>query len=86
MHYIRLVYRSVLFILLLIAYIRFRLYSDASIIESAEKMPTIIYVTWLVFVIEMILRFFPSKYESPGCQKQFACNYIKSGSTDIHPR
>ncbi|MBO4844761.1 MAG: hypothetical protein J5525_00385 [Lachnospiraceae bacterium] len=83
MHYIRLVYRSVLFILLLIAYIRFRLYSDASIIESAEKMPTIIYVTWLVFVIEMILRFFPSKYESPGCQKQFACNYIKSGSTDI---
>ena len=82
-HYVRLVYRSVLFILLVIGYIRFRLYSKASIIESLEKIPVIIYVTWAVFVVEMIFRFFPSKYESPGCQKQFARNYIKSGNTDI---
>ena len=82
-HYIRLIYRSVLFVLLLISYIRFRLFSDASIIESAEKMPVIIIVTWAVFVIEMVMRLFPSKYESPGCQKQFARNYIKSGCTDI---
>ena len=82
-HYIRLIYRSVLFVLLLISYIRFRLFSDASIIESAEKMPVIIIVTWAVFVIEMVMRLFPSKYESPGCQKQFARNYIKSGRTDI---
>ena len=82
-HYVRLVYRSVLFVLLLISYIRFRFFSQASIIESVEKMPTIIVVTWAVFVIEMIFRFFPSKFESPGCQKQFAKNYIKSGSTEI---
>ena len=82
-HYVRLIYRSVLFILLLISYIRFRFFSQASIIESVEKMPTIIVVTWAVFVIEMIFRFFPSKFESPGCQKQFAKNYIKSGSTEI---
>ena len=82
-HIIRLLYRSALFILLLISYIRFKLYSEASIIESAESMPHIIYVTWAVFVVEMIFRFFPSKYESPGCQKQFARNYIKSGQTDI---
>jgi hypothetical protein len=82
-HYIRLVYRSVFFVLLLIAYIRFKFYSEASIIESAESMPTIIIVTWAIFVVEMIFRFFPSKFESPGCQKQFAKNYIKSGSTDI---
>ena len=82
-HYVRLVYRSVLFILLLISYIRFRFFSQASILESVEKMPTIIVVTWAVFVIEMIFRFFPSKFESPGCQKQFAKNYIKSGSTEI---
>lgn len=82
-HYVRLIYRSVLFVLLLISYIRFRLYSEASIIESVEKMPTIIVVTWAIFVVEMIFRFFPSKYESPGCQKQFAKNYIKSGSTEI---
>ena len=82
-HYVRLVYRAALFVLLAISYIRFRLFSKASIIESVERMPVIIYITWAVFVAEMILRFFPSKYESPGCQKQFAQNYIKSGSTQI---
>ena len=82
-HYIRLVYRSVLFVLLLISYIRYKLFSGAPVIERVERIPTVIYVTWLVFVVEMIARFFPSKYESPGCQKQFARNYIKSGSTEI---
>ena len=83
LHYIRLVYRSALFVLLLISYIRFRIFNEAPVIERVEGMPVIIYVTWAVFVIEMILRFFPSEYESPGCQKQFAGNYIKSGSTEI---
>ena len=83
LHYIRLVYRSVLFIILLISYVRFRLYSGETITERVEKTPFILYVTWAVFAIEMTMRFFPSKYESPGCQKQFACNYIKTGKTDI---
>ena len=83
LHYIRLVYRSILFVLLAITYVRYRLFSAATVIESAEKMPAIIYFTWAVFVVEMITRFFPSQYESHGSQKQFARNYIKSGSTDI---
>ena len=82
-HYVRLAYRFVLFVLLLIGYIRFRLYSTEPLLESAEKIPAIIYVTWAVFAVEMIMRFFPSKYESPGCQKQFARNYVKSGNTEI---
>ena len=83
LHYIRLAYRSALFVMLLISYIRYKLFSAATVIESVEKIPAILYITWAVFVVEMITRFFPSKYESPGCQKQFARNYIKSGSTDI---
>ena len=83
MHYIRLVYRSALFVLLAISYIRFRMQRGSTIIERVEDMPVIIYVTWAVFVVEMIMRFFPSDFESPGCQKQFAKNYIKSGSTEL---
>ena len=83
MHYIRLVYRSALFVMLLITYLRYRLFRTATVIESVERMPAIIYITWAVFVVEMVLRFFPSKYESPGCQKQFVRNYIKSGCTEI---
>ncbi|MBQ1332508.1 MAG: hypothetical protein IIY36_06195, partial [Lachnospiraceae bacterium] len=29
------------------------------------------------------MRFIPSRIESPGSQKQFARNYIKTGKTDI---
>ncbi len=83
LHYIRLVYRSALFLLLLISYIRYRLFSEATVLESVERVPAVIYAIWIVFTAEMILRFFPSRYESPGCQKQFARNYIKSGSTEI---
>ena len=83
LHFARLVCRSVLLILLVIWYIRFKLEMGDGLTAELEKYPVILIVTWMVFVFEMILRFFPSEYESPGCQKQFACNYIKSGNTDI---
>ena len=53
------------------------------IISTLEKQPAILTVTWVVFVCEMITRFFPSRFESPGSQKQFRRNYIKSGETHI---
>ena len=83
LHYVRLVYRSVLFVMLLIGYIRYRLFSGATVVERAERLPAILIVSWAVFAAEMILRFFPSRFESPGCQKQFARNYRKSGRTDL---
>ena len=83
LHYVRLVYRSVLFVLLLAEYIHYRMLRGEGIISRLEKSPPILIITWAVFVVEMIFRFFPSRYESPGCQKQFASNYIKSGSTQI---
>lgn len=82
-HYVRLVYRSILFVMLLIGYIRYRFVYGEPFILGLEKMPVIIYIVWTVYVIEMIFRFFPSKIESPGCQKQFARNYIKTGRTDV---
>ena len=83
LHYARLFYRSVLFILLVIAYLRYRLQNGDDMTLLLEKRPVILTVTWSVFVLEMVLRFFPSRYESPGCQKQFARNYIKTGDTHI---
>ena len=82
-HYFRLVYRSILFLLLTILYIVHRIQGDVNITDTIEGRPVIVSVVCAVFIFEMILRFFPSKLESPGCQKQFARNYIKSGRTDI---
>ena len=83
MHYIRLIYRSALFavtfILFLIAYIKDR----EALVKPWVRSPFITWLVWGVFILEMILRFFPSKLESPGSQKQFKRNYQKSGETDI---
>ncbi len=83
LHYVRLAYRSVLFILLLVTYILQKVYSGEDIMSQLGRRPAILMVIWAVFVVEMVLRFFPSRWESPGCQKQFERNYIKSGDTDI---
>ena len=82
-HYIRLIYRSAIFILLLIFYILNRIQGKETIFERIEDMPFFVGIIWMVFAVEMIFRFFPSRLESPGCQKQFARNYIKSGRTEI---
>ena len=82
-HYFRLFYRSVLFALLLAGYIAYRVHAGRDISSWLEERPVVLTVTWAVFVAEMILRFFPSRFESPGSQKQFRRSYIKTGSTRI---
>ena len=82
-HYWRLGYRSALFLAALIVYIVMKIKHNGNFLQYFESMPIMINIIWVVFVVEMIMRFFPSKLESPGSQKQFAENYIKSGNTDI---
>ena len=82
-HYFRLACRSILFILLLIAYLSFRIHGGTDLMTEASRRPAVMVILFLVFTAEMILRFFPSNLESPGCQKQFARNYQKTGKTDI---
>lgn len=84
-HYFRLAYRSLLFILAVVVYILYRI-SGKDIMYVIDNNIYIFIGIALVYTVEMILRFFPSKIESPGSQKQFAKNYIKSGKTDIDVR
>ncbi|MBR2188452.1 MAG: hypothetical protein IJ860_03435 [Eubacterium sp.] len=83
LHYVRLIYRSVLFGLLLIEYFIFRYHAGPEITVTLEERPALLYITCVIFVVEMVMRFFPSRFESPGCQKQFKRNYRKTGRTEI---
>lgn len=83
LHYIRLVYRSALLLAFLVMYLHYRLNGGEDVETILEERPLIISIIWTVFTLEMILRFFPSKLESPGSQKQFARNYIRTGETEI---
>ena len=82
-HYFRLSYRLLLFGILLVVYIRDKMNHGGTLMDLMDSYPVIIVLIWIIFTVEMVQRFIPSPTESPGCQKQFARNYIKSGSTDI---
>ena len=79
-HYIRLVYRSLLFVVSLAVYVYERV-KQGKLFDFNQLF--IVRVIWVLYVIEMLMRFFPTRLESPGCQKQFKRNYIKTGSTQI---
>ena len=83
MHYFKLVLRSLMFVTLLVLYVLYRTRGGEDIESVLESRPAVLVAMWALFVVEMILRFFPSRLESPGCQKQFAQNYVKTGKTNI---
>ncbi len=72
MHYVKLVLRSFLFLAVLVFYIL----DKTEILTYNSVLPTIV---WVFYVAEMMMRFFPSKMESMGCQKQFKRNYEPVG-------
>ena len=77
LHYAKLVFRSVLFLGALAVYIMGRVRADADSLALTDLLQhnAIMDVIWVVFAVEMLLRFFPSQLESMGCQKQFAKNF-----------
>ena len=81
LHYIKLGYRSALFLVALIFYIINRINRTGSLFGGMEHNHVILSIIWCVFAVEMLLRFFPSKLESMGCQKQFARNYKSTNAT-----
>lgn len=87
LHYSKLIFRSGLFMTAAAIYLINRIRNTGSLFGGIENRPIILGVIWLVFVVEMIFRFSPSRFESMGCQKQFAHNYIPTGaeSPDLLP-
>ena len=65
LHYFKLILRSSLFLAVLVTYILDR----TEVLTTNAVLPMIV---WFFFIIGMALRFFPSRFESMGCQKQFA--------------
>ncbi len=82
LHYYKLVFRSLLLIGAAVAYIVGRVRQAKDPFADLWEQPILLGVIWVVFVVEMLLRFFPSKIESMGCQKQFARNFIPTEETE----
>ena len=72
LHIVKLILRSLLFLTVLVFYVLDR----TEVLTYNALLPAAV---WIFFVVEMIFRFFPSKVESMGCQKQFSRNYEPIG-------
>ncbi len=87
LHFLKLTFRSLLFLATAAVYIVMRVRGERLSFGMAANRPVILAVIGAVFLVEMLLRFFPSRFESMGCQKQFARNYIppKEALARPHP-
>ncbi len=84
MHYMKLFVRFILLAAASVLYIVNRVKSTGKLFGGYETMPWLLIVIWIIYTVEMFLRFFPSKIESPGCQKQFARNFRPTGEKVPH--
>ncbi len=79
LHYLKLVFRSLLFLSALTVYIYNRIHKMGETFSGFEENHILLGMIWTIFIVEMVLRFFPAKLESMGCQKQFSRNYQPTG-------
>lgn len=79
LHYFKLFFRSLLFLAATMLYIINRVQRTDDVFGGMENNIWLLAIIWLVFLVEMIFRFFPSRMESMGCQKQFSGNYRPTG-------
>ena len=76
LHYVKLAVRSMMLVAALVLYVVGRARGDARPFQVLDGMTWLLLAIFVMFTVEMLLRFFPSRLESMGCQKQFRRNYI----------
>jgi hypothetical protein len=77
LHYIKLILRSFIFLLATAFYILKRTN------DFSNGFSVLALFVWIIYIVEMCLRFIPSNIESRGCQKQFKHNYKPTGQSSI---
>ena len=86
MHMLKLIGRGSIFLFFAVIFIADAFGITELPLESMQFYKIIKGAIWVIFVGEMILRFFPSSFESMGCQKQFARNYKPRNVADAKPQ
>lgn len=85
LHFIKLTYRSALFIAAVVFYIFSRINGSETLMDWLKRDKAFLIIVWVVMIIEMLLRFFPSNIESMGCQKQFKRNFVPTEIKEAKP-
>lgn len=83
----KLIYRGVLFLCALIYYVTFLLlganYRDGNVLfGDIDTIPVFLILMTVLFGVEMIIRFFPTKHEPIGNQKMFKAHYVPTENAE----
>lgn len=81
-HYIKLFVRFAFFAGAATLYIANRIEHQTAPFGKGKISVILFALIWINYAVEMISRFFPSKLESPGCQKQFQKNYLPTNKKE----
>ena len=74
-HFVKFISRTFLFIAALVLYIISKVKNTGNYFLGLENNLFVVGIIWAFFAYEVIIRFFPSKHSSPGCQKHLKCNF-----------
>ncbi len=81
-HMMNLIIRGCLFIAAIVFYVIKRVeYGTFSFFDN-KNMPWYILPVWLFFMVEVVLRFIPTKLDPPGCKKHFKSQFIPTSQTE----
>ena len=80
-HYVKLVLRSAILIATIVLYVISRVKNAGDFLSNFKENGWWLGFVWLFYMVEMIMRLFPSKIDSPGCQKQFKSSFKPTGET-----
>lgn len=78
--------RGAIFLAAVAAYLVERLGGAGTDLGLSGWGTWVLAAAWLLLMTEMVLRLFPARTESMGCQRQFSKNYKPTGHAPVKPR
>ncbi len=82
LHLFKFIYRTSLFVVMTILYLYNLINNTGSYFGNGIILKIFAWIVWALFMFEIIKRFFPSKVESPGCQKHLFQTFIPTRESE----
>ena len=81
-HYFNLIVRSTIFVSAIVLYITKKVGGGTVEFITHGNTPWYVVPVWLFFLVEVSLRFFPTKLDTTGSKKHFKSQYIPTAKTE----
>ncbi len=81
-HYFNLIVRSIIFVSAIVLYATKKMEGETVEFITFGNTPWYVVPVWVFFLVEVSLRFFPTKLDTTGSKKHFKSQYVPTGKTE----